>query len=162
MTQLTGFIEEGVAAVRDAVVETMDRVSVDFRPVLTQAVARYARRQIKLLEKMLRRLLVLIAAEIELVPATPAEASVRKGTCRKSNPSAFKLVPLRSDEGGMVDRLRAIPAEPAPQDTASAPLIHRLGTLLRHLDNPDPLARRMARMLAAASADGEPQPPVPP
>ena len=42
--------------VRDAVVETMDRLSVDFRPVLTQAVARYARRQIKLVETLLRRL----------------------------------------------------------------------------------------------------------
>ena len=162
MTQATSFIEEGIAAVRDAVVETMDRVSVDFRPVLTQAVARYARRQIKLLETMLRRLLVLIAAEIELAPAAPTEPSASKGTSRHTKPSAFQLVPYRGPESGMAERLRKIPADPAWPNTASAPLLHRLGVLLRHLENPEPLARRMARMLSAASADGDPRPAVPP
>ncbi|WP_018148704.1 hypothetical protein [Henriciella marina] len=162
MTQPTSFIEEGIAAVRDAVVETMDRVNVDFRTDVTQAVARYARRQIKLLETMLRRLLVLIAAEIELAPAAPAEPSASKGTSRHTNASAFQLVPSRGPDNGMVERLREIPAEPARPNTASAPLLHRLGVLLRHLDNPEPLARRMAHMLSAASADGDPRPHVPP
>lgn len=162
MTQATSFIEEGIAAVRDAVVETMDRVSVDFRPDVTQAVARYARRQIKLLETMLRRLLVLIAAEIELAPAAPAAPSASKGTSRHTSASAFQLVPYHRPENGTVERLREIPAAPARPDTASAPLLHRLGVLLRHLDNPEPIARRMARILSAASADGDPRPAVPP
>lgn len=162
MTQLAGFIEEGFSTVRDAVVETMDRLSVDFRPVLTQAVARYARRQIKLVETLLRRLLVLLAAELgPLAPVKPSTPDVPTGTgaaAGESKRSLFQLVPSLSAEGPGFDDLRAGAHPAAGPDTDAAPLLHRLGLLLQHLDNPVPLARRMARILNRVKDAGDPRP----
>lgn len=162
MTQLAGFIEEGFSTVRDAVVETMDRLSVDFRPTLTQAVARYARRQIKLVETLLRRLLVLLAAELgPLAPVKPSTPDAPTGTgaaVRESKRSLFQLVPSLSTEGPGFDDLRGGAHPATGPDTDAAPLLHRLGLLLQHLDNPVPLARRMARILNRVKAAGEPRP----
>ena len=162
MTQLTGFIEEGFSTVRDAVVETMDRLSVDFRPVLTQAVARYARRQIKLVETLLRRLLVLLAAELgppaPVKPSTPDAPTGTGAAAPESKRSLFQLVPSLNPVGSGFDDLRAGAHPATGPDTDAAPLLHRLGLLLQHLDNPVPLARRMARILNRVKAAGDPRP----
>ena len=159
MTQLTGFIEEGFSTVRDAVVEVMDRLSVDFRPEVTQALARYARRQIKFIEILLRRLILLLASEIELAPPAkaPATPKARERQTTKSRAGAFKLLPKLGQAGTPFDRLRALHAAASRRNTASAPLLHRLSTLLHHLENPMPLARRMARILDHLKAEGEPR-----
>ena len=49
-------------------------------------------------------------------------------------------------------------AHAAGPDTDAAPLLHRLGLLLQHLDNPVPLARRMARILNRVKDAGDPRP----
>lgn len=160
MTQLTGFIEEGFSTVREAVVEMMDRLSVDFRPEVTQALARYARRQVKFIEILLRRLILLLASEIELAPPAKASANppTRESQNTKTRAGAFKLLPKLGQAGTPIERLRALHTPPARKNTASAPLLHRLRTLLRHLENPMPLARRMARILDHLKAEGEPRP----
>ncbi|QYJ02006.1 hypothetical protein KUV46_06345 [Thalassovita mediterranea] len=160
MTQLTGFIEEGFSTVREAVVEVMDRLSVDFRPEVTQTLARYARRQIRFIEILLRRLILLLASEVELTP--PAKATfippAREPQTAKTRAGAFKLLPKLGQAGTPFEHLRALRTAPTRRNTASAPLLHRLGTLLHHLDNPMPLARRMARILDRLKAEGEPRP----
>ncbi|MCH2456658.1 MAG: hypothetical protein MK186_01265 [Henriciella sp.] len=160
MTQLTGFIEEGFSTVREAVVEVMDRLSVDFRPEVTQALARYARRQIKLVEILLRRLILLLASDVELAPPVkaPSTPPAREPQTPKTRAGAFKLLPKLGQAGTPIERLRALHTLPARKNTASAPLLHRLRTLLRHLENPMPLARRMARILERIKAEGEPRP----
>ncbi|RIJ24004.1 hypothetical protein D1224_07095 [Henriciella barbarensis] len=160
MTQLTGFIEEGFSTVREAVVEVMDRLSVDFRPQVTQAVARYARRQIKFIEILLRRLILLLASEIELAPPAKATStpSTREPQTPETRASTFKLLPKLGEAGTPFERLRALHTAPSCRNTASAPLLHRLGTLLHHLENPMPLARRMARILGRLKVEGEPRP----
>lgn len=160
MSQLAGFIEEGFSTVREAVVEVMDRLSVDFRPNVTQALARYARRQFRFIEILLRRLILLLSSEIELAP--PAKACptqpAREPQNTKTRAGAFQLLPKLGQAGTPFERLRALHTAPARRNTASAPLLHRLGTLLHHLENPMPLARRMARILARLKAEGEPRP----
>lgn len=160
MTQLTGFIEEGFSTVREAVVEVMDRLSVDFRPEVTQALARYARRQIKFIEILLRRLILLLASEIELAPPAKATSTppTRQLQNAKTRAGAFNILPKLGQAGTPFERLRALHTAPARRNTASAPLLHRLGTLLHHLVNPMPLARRMARILDRLKSDGEPRP----
>jgi hypothetical protein len=160
MTQLTGFIEEGFSTVRAAVVEVMDRLSVDFRPEVTQALARYARRQIKFIEILLRRLILLLASDIELAPQAKATSTpqTREPQTPKTRAGAFKLLPKLDRAGTPFEHLRALHTVPARKNTASAPLLHRLGTLLHHLEHPMPLAQRMARILARLKAEGEPRP----
>lgn len=160
MTKLAGFIEEGFSTVRAAVVKVMDRLSVDFRPEVTQALARYARRQIKFIEILLRRLILLIASEIKLAPPAKAFSTpkAREPQTQKTRAGVFKLLPKLGQAGTPIERLRALHTLPARKNTASAPLLHRLGTLLHHLENPMPLARRMARILGRLKAEGEPRP----
>ncbi|MCZ4297109.1 hypothetical protein [Henriciella marina] len=160
MTQLTGFIEEGFSTVREAVVEVMDRLSVDFRPEVTQALARYARRQIKFIEILLRRLILLLASDIELAPPAKASANppTREPQTPKTRAGAFNLLPKLGQAGTPFERLRALHTAPARRNTASAPLLHRLSTLLYHLENPMPLAQRMARILDRLKTEGEPRP----
>ncbi|HIG21156.1 MAG TPA: hypothetical protein EYG02_10585 [Henriciella marina] len=160
MTQLTGFIEEGFSTVREAVVEVMDRLSVDFRPEVTQTLARHARKQIKFIEILLRRLILLLASEIELVPPAKATSTPppREPQTTRTRAGTFKLLPKLGQAGTPFERLRALHTAPSRRNTASAPLLHRLSTLLHHLENPMPLARRMARIIDHLKAEGEPRP----
>jgi hypothetical protein len=159
MSQPTGFIEEGFAAMRAAVVETMDRVGRDFKPALSRRLAQSIRAQIRLIETMLRRLLVLLAAETELNPPAPAGPAPRTRAPYKAMPRGFQIAPQTRYDAGALEKLRAEGANRAGQNcTATAPLLHRLTVLLRHLDHPVPLARRMGRMLEQQKADGDPRP----
>lgn len=160
MTQLTGFIEEGFSTVRETVVEVMDRLSVDFRPEVTQSLARYARRQIRFMEILLRRLILLLASDVELAPhaKAPSAPPTREPQSTKTRAGAFKLLPKLGQAGTPIEHLRALRTPPGRRNTASAPLLHRLSTLLHHLENPMPLARRMARILDRLKAEGEPRP----
>ncbi|WP_158085570.1 hypothetical protein, partial [Henriciella aquimarina] len=60
---------------------------------------------------------------------------------------------LRTDTDAL-DALGDRPRKAAPGPVRTADLLHRLGVLLKHLDDPAPLAARMARHLSRLRRSG--------
>ena len=169
-----GFIEAGLEAVRGALQAAADRAGLTLRHYeITRAAARRFRAQVRLLETLLRRLLVLMAASLDAVPArtasatsplTPAKAGASGRTDdRSAQPPktpryrGFALLPPATYDAARFALLRARPrATPTPPEIG--PLLDRYRTLIGHLAHPDRLARRMARHLARLKRAGEPRP----
>ena len=141
MSKLTGFIEEGLRAAREAVQVTIDRAQLHLKPeTISKRLASYVRGRIRMVETILRRLIILLAAEVELAEPAPAREASRARPARK--PGA----------------LQALETAPGQKWTAAGPLLDRLKTLIRHLETPAPLARRMVRTLNARKSRGELRP----
>ena len=159
MSKLTGFIEEGFRAAREAVEATIDRAQLHLKPeTITKRLAQYVRSRIRMVETILRRLVVLLAAEVDLTDPAPTRPGPTARTPRKPAPRGFQLFPRSTSRSGALDALRARETGLDRNCTAAGPLLDRLKTLTRHLEHPAPLARRMARMLNAAKANGELRP----
>jgi hypothetical protein len=166
-----GFIEAGLVAIRDALETAAERAGLIVRRHdLTIAAARAFRSKCRALETMLRRLIVLMAAGMEVEtardesPLTPARAGASSSQTAPSEACArqprhrgFTLLPDCRFDPEALERLRARPRA-APKAPGFVPLLHRYRTLLLHLANPQRLARRMARHLAASKAAGDPRP----
>lgn len=177
-----GFIEAGLAAMRDALEIAAERAGLILqRYELTRAAARAFRARVRELETLLRRLLVLMAAEIEVratdTPRLLAEAGPPcHSTPHQDTPGAgeacwpadprqnrrpggyrFVLLPVLTFDLDAPDRFAGL-VRTAPKPPDRTPLMHRYATLRALLSNPAPLARRMARHLARLKAAGEPKP----
>ncbi|QYJ00913.1 hypothetical protein KUV46_00605 [Thalassovita mediterranea] len=155
---------------------------------VTRAAARRFMSRLRQLETLLRRLLVLMAAELDIAidplphpePVEgPAKAGVSSnqtapsqttrahpdGACpgagrgrRTSTGTSFPLLRiLRPYTAEDAARLSALPRR-APRPVDETLLVHRYCTLLKHLQHPERLARRMARHLARLRAAGEIRP----
>ncbi len=184
-----GFIEAGLRAARQALLAAADLAGLTLRhyPV-TRTAARRFRVRVRLLESTLRRLLVLMAASLNVEPARhrkhpvfPAKAGTSgdkpapprsdAGTPPPEWPALaqagveaaapFILIPHVRYDGARLEALRARPhAVPRPVDIA--PLLHRYRTLMHHLTHPGRLARRMARYLGKLRSEGHARPLCPP
>ena len=159
-----GFIEAGLAAIRDTLVAAADRAGLTLNHYpITRTAARRFRSRLRLLERLLRRLLVLMAARLDIEPARSAPAPVstphpaRPAPAQAGagpRPRGFALLPPLRYDAEAIAALRARPRA-APKPPAIAPLLHRYRTLLARLEAPDRLARRMARHLARLKRAGE-------
>ena len=164
-----GFIEAGLAAIRGALVAAADKAGLTLRhyPV-TRSAARRFRASLRLVETMLRRLLVLMAAELPGEPARPALSPAPQpspcpaGTIgepeaaparKRRQRGRFTLLPEMGMAEGTLEALRTFRPRRNSQN-AIGTLLERYQTLLGHLSDPAPLARRMARALAAIRAEG--------
>lgn len=173
-----GFIEAGLAAIREALGLAAARAGLGEREgTITLCAARRFRSTVRQLETMLRRLIVLIAAGLDLAPEPagfeqpiiPAKAGTSPGhvqphdTPRPGTPRPYHFA-LTPKAGFDPDKLIALRARPKSyrNHTGIRPLLDRFQTLMRHLDKPERLARRMARHLARLRAAGEPRPICPP
>ncbi|RIJ15082.1 hypothetical protein D1227_13460 [Henriciella mobilis] len=181
-----GFIETGLNAIRDALLAAADRAGLTLAEThVTHHAARRFRSTVRQLETLLRRLIVLIAAGLDLAPEPPraphhtdpvilakagpsGRESGHPDTPRPKTPRPYhfaltpkagfdpdKLIALR-------ERQKAGLAQSYRNCTGIRPLLDRFQTLMRHLDKPERLARRMARHLARLRAAGEPRPICPP
>lgn len=176
-----GFIEAGLGAIREALRLAAAQAGLGEREgTITLCAARRFRSTLRQLETLLRRLIVLIAAGLDLAPeppraphqtdpVIPAKAGIsgrESGQLDSPRPEArrgyrFILTP----EAGFDPAIRlALLARPKlyPNCTGIGPLLDRFQTLMRHLDRPERLARRMARHLARMRAAGAMRPICPP
>lgn len=176
-----GFIEAGLRAVRETLQAAADRAGLTLRhePVTRRAAQRF-RGAVRQLETVLRRLLVLMAARLTPMadretrfPITQAKAgaSLNKDApsdapVRNPGPRPFALTRPSCVDTDRLEALRAgyghRRASPDSRWTVTVRLLDRYRTLLAHLDNPAPLARRMARHLAGLKRCGAPRPICPP
>ena len=166
MPDFSGFIGDGIKAVRDALDTAAARVNLHLHPdTLTRAAARRLKRTLGVLETVLRRLLVLMAAEIELAPLAPRTPSAAKRPDAATTPPqparrGFALMPVLRYDAVRLEDLKDR-ARPRHQGAANAtPLRHRCDTLRRLLENPYPAAKRMARLLARLKRAGAAKPVV--
>ena len=157
MTYEANFIPHALRCISNAVTDILGRTELNVRPNdLSQRLARRTRAQIKALEQMLRRVIMLIAiAMSEKIEPTPlAQPRIRLL-------DAIRLAPLRTPKAPRPSRTRD-PILPAPRctmgdvDFVSLPkdkprkpvnlrkLIKRIQTLQAVLENPEPMARRLA------------------
>ncbi|HIG23427.1 hypothetical protein [Henriciella sp.] len=136
--------------------------------------------RLRQLETLLRRLLVLMAAELSAdleikAPVIPEAAKPLSGTssnqtassetaprthperARSTRPAFPLLRILRPYTAEDAARLSALPRRP-PRPVDETLLVHRYCTLLKHLQHPERLARRMARHLARLRTAGEIRP----
>ena len=153
----TDFISHALRCIGNAVSDILGRTELHVRPTgLSQRLARRTRAQLKALEQMLRRVIMLIAiAMSEKITPTPlARPRIRLL-------DSIRLVPLRAAQAPMPSRPRD-PMLPAPRctmgdvDFSALPigkprkpvnlrkLIKRIQTLQAVLENPEPMARRLA------------------
>jgi hypothetical protein len=178
-----GFIRDSFNAMIGALECAAERAGLITRHApVTRAAARRFMSRLRQLETLLRRLLVLMAAELSAdleikVPVIPEAAKPLSGT--SSNQTAPSNItrahPERSRRTGTrtpgfpllrilrpctaedAARLSALPRRP-PRPVDETLLVHRYCTLLKHLQHPERLARRMARHLARLRAAGEIRP----
>lgn len=166
-----GFIEAGLAALRDALETAAERAGLILRRYkLTRTAARAFRAKVRQLETVLRRLVVLMAAEIETAkinPLIPAKAGTSysepapsQSAPKKPRPRGFVLIPNSRYDPEKFEALRALPRG-APKPVDETPLVHRYDTLRALIENPHALARRMARHLARWKAAGDSKPHCP-
>ncbi|MCZ4298304.1 hypothetical protein [Henriciella marina] len=170
-----GFIRDSFNAMIGALECAAERAGLITRHApVTRAAARRFMSRLRQLETLLRRLLVLMAAELDLgvKPLIPAEAGIsssqtapsettrtdperaRSTSTRTHFPLLRILRPYTAEDA---TRLSALPRRPhRPVDETL--LVHRYCTLLTHLRHPERLARRMARHLARLRAAGEIRP----
>lgn len=129
---------------------------------VSQAVARRVKAQMKMLETILRRLIMLIALTLTLAPVKPRAPKQAKEdddqiVTKSHPPYSFGLsgqVQVYTLDG---------PAFPDGERQASGPvptagLLRRYAAFARILKNPDRYARRVARSLERLRAAGEPRP----
>ena len=157
MTHEANFISHALRCISNAVSDILGRTELHVRPAgLSQRLARRTRAQLKALEQMLRRVIMLIAiAMSEHIKPTPlARPRIRLL-------DAIRLAPLRSSKAPRPPRPRP-PMLPVPRctmgdvDFSTLPkgkprkpvnlrkMIKRIQTLQAVLENPEPMARRLA------------------
>ena len=170
MTDHTDFIEQGLHAAREALIDIGGAANLHLKP---ETISKSARRRclagFRQVAILIRRLLFLMALAIELAPARPRAARPAalppegvEDVTATFGPQAgrFGLAPRLS--GPLPDCFRPLSGPHISGPVPAAPLIARWVALLRVLKNPDAHARRLARTLRRWQARGEPRPHIAP
>ena len=157
MTNEANFISHALRCIGSAVSDILGRTELHIRPTgLSQRLARRTRAKLKALEQLLRRVIMLIAIAMSenITPAPLARPRIR-------SLDTIRLAPVRTPKAPRPPRPRD-PMLPAPRctmgdvDFSALPkdkprkhvnirkLIKRIQTLQAVLENPEPMARRLA------------------
>ncbi|WP_084418459.1 hypothetical protein [Henriciella litoralis] len=174
MDRFADIVRRGLDALKGAADELACRAGFDTGYQLSPGRYRRMKARLALLESILRRLLVLMAASLKIEPSRPGPVCADEGACapdeapearhdalhrRRVRPFQLMLEPSQTSLEGLA-RLGAMPRhEKLPEIT---PLRHRHAALLAALKSPEKAARRMARYLARMKADREARPAYPP
>lgn len=164
MQKPASFIETCLSEIGNALIDAVGRAGLHLRPdTLTKTAAARLRAAMHLIESLLRRTLVLLAAETDIGPVAPARTS-RPGT-QGQRPRAgyqFCYVPEYRYDGAWLDEVHGRPGRAAAGAIRIAPFLHRWRTLTALIENPERAARRMAHALRRSARAGNPKPICPP
>ena len=174
MQDTSSFVAAGLRALRE------EMADLDFMAGLSSGEGGLGRRlyaqlraRLILIETLLRRLLILMAASIN-TPIIPAKAGISCSNTAPSHPTAASSNPKHPRRRGFpyLPRLRErtppgsevfalLSAEhsgPRPAFRSNTPLVHRYCTIMGVLRRPERAARRMAYTLARLRAADAPRP----
>lgn len=160
MERMQGFVETGLAAAGRALQAAGDRAGLHLAPdTLTRPVARRLRSSLRVIETLVRRLLVLIAASLELEDRNRSARPVRDRQTSAPVPGrracVFELMPPATFDPATFERMDATAAHAPHQNyTGIRLLLDRFHTLRAVIEDPARAARRMARLLAREKEAG--------
>lgn len=166
MQDHTGFIAAGLRAVGEGLADLCFVAVLDREKVtLTGRMYGHVRRSLAFFELLVRRLLILMAAGLDLAPVRTSERPWRWGMGRERTapaPRGFALIRPEHYRSDFDPAALQRAGKPRPREIV--PLLYRYRTLLTLLKDPAPTARRMARYLERLRAARSPRPlcfPVP-
>ena len=177
MTHEANFISHALRCISEAVVDILGKTELHVRPTgLSQRLAQRTRAQLKALEQMLRRVIMLIAIglskEYASVPRAKPRIRVLGGLSRLKTRRTPKLRTLGKEPHPHLPPLAYVGCSDVdfstlPKGKPAKPislrkLIKRIQTLQAVLENPEPMARRLAIHYARLKALHVETLPVPP
>ncbi|MEZ5947610.1 MAG: hypothetical protein R3C04_12310 [Hyphomonas sp.] len=157
------FLAHAVRVLDDALVAAVGRARLHLNPdFLARGVAQRLARQMRELAVMIRRLIFLIALEVELAPVVPRAPGGDADTRKAHRPECrgFSLVPAPS--GALPECFRSFTGARATGPVPAARLFLRWIDLTRVLRAPEAYAKRLAITIRRWRATGEPKPHVAP
>ena len=168
MDQNTSLIEQGLEHLRQDLLDLLGGANLHLQPETISAYLRARlRAQLKRLETILRRLILLLALTLDLAPvrprATRQAVSVPGGvedvtaSFRAHLPKQYRmaLIPRPFGPPGTFGALASARCSgPVP----AMPLMVQAAVLLNIMKQPEPAARRMARMIERMKRRGEAKP----
>ena len=186
MNGMAAFIEQGLKAAQGAVLDVRAQAGLHLEPdSVSRRVRARVRGRLKVIETIVRRLIILMAAALDLPPlpqASPGQTGAAASAPRPALADTVEdvtdtfgtsygpvhrlnLTGRRTD--GLMDWQDAFAGKGAAQTLVAgpvpaAPLIAHIIALQRLLKDPAPTARRLARHLAQMKARQEPRPVCPP
>ena len=156
MNQVDGFCGEGLEAASELLADAAARAKLHLRPeTITRTAARRLKASLAFAERLIRRLLVLLALEVELAPAAAPAPQDQETRTRLRAPRGFQYLPAERAPSGFLDPWADRPESQARNQTGIIPLLYRWKTLMALLDDPERAARHMARRLLASRKAGE-------
>ena len=169
MAQTDDFIQQGLAAARDALMDVAGQANLHLKPrTLTKSARSRCMGRFRTLMTVIRRLILLMALAVELSPLrqrTKQDASAPDGVEDVtagfgSQTAPLRLAPVRVPVAGdpFSGGDRALVSGPV----SAAPVIARWAVLYRLLEHPGRAAKRLARTLERWRAAKEPPPHIQP
>ena len=167
MDRMQGFVETGLAAAGRALQAAGDRACLHLAPdTLSRTAARCLRSSLRSIETLVRRLLVLIAASLELEDRTgssgPAQDGQSPAPSSRRRTRCFALMTSATFDPEAFEQMAAAGHAPDPNHTGIGLLLDRFHTLRAIIEDPTRAARRMARLLAREKEPGALKPICPP
>ena len=168
MTEQSGFIEQGLQAVRLALTDIAAKANLHLKPeTLTRSLKRRCMAQFRMLATLIRRLVFLMALALDVVPpqpepekAYPRPEGVEEGVADVTasfgpQGGGLRLAPAIS--GAFPETVRCASGVSAGPVSA-VPVLARWAALQRVLEQPAEYAVRLAFTLARWRTAGEPCP----
>ena len=165
MAQTDDFIQHGLAAARDALMDVAGRANLHLKPeTLTKSARSRCMGRFRALMTVIRRLILLMAFEVELSPlrqrakksVSPSDSAEDVTTSFGPQTAPLRLAPGRVPVAG--DPFSGSGRVMMPGPVSAVPVIARWAALYRLLEHPGRAAKRLARTLERWRAAKEPPP----
>ena len=169
MAQTDDFIQHGLAAARDALMDVAGQANLHLKPeTLTKSARSRCMGRFRALMTVIRRLILLMALAVELSPLRQRMKREAGGPNGVEDVTAsfdpqtapLRLAPVRVPVAGEAFLQAGRVMMPGP--VSAAPVIARWAALYRLLEHPGRAAKRLARTLERWRAAKEPPPHIQP
>jgi hypothetical protein len=167
MDQQSTFLQQGFDQIQIDLLDTIGKANLHLKPeTITRSLRARVRARLKMLETILRRLILLLAASLTLDPVKPRPPAPAAPSCEgvedvtasfKRHIKLYRMALMGRPPGpvgNFPETRRIAPKGPVP----AAPLLMQAAVLLRIMKHPDAAARRMARLLDRMRKRGEGRP----
>lgn len=157
MDNQTSLLEQGFEDLRNDLLDTLGEANLHLQPeTITRTLHARVRAKLKVIETLLRRLILLLAMTLDLPPvrpravrpAAPLPEGVEDVTAsfRAHLPPQYRMV-LMPPPSGVPGEFSALAPARRTGPILAMPLLRRAAGLLKVMKQPDAAARRMARLI---------------
>lgn len=164
MDDQTDLLKQGITDLRNDLFDTQGEANLHLRPeTITRTLHARVLAKLKVIETLLRRLILLLAMTLELAPvrrrAAPLPDGVEDVTAsfRAHLPPQCRMVLMPSPSGTPAN-ISGVKTIRQSGPVLAMPLLRRAAGLLRIMKQPEAAARRMARLTERMKTRGEARP----